>query len=269
MKRATELGRALISRRWWWVTLIVIGLMILLARLGIWQLDRLAERRAANAALVAALALPPIDLNAEADSLLTQTVGLIDLENRDVVGRGEYDFTDQLVLKLQNYDAFGGVHLITPLRLDGTDLAILVDRGWIPDSDVAEGNLADYETPGPIQVEGYVALTEKLRRQPSAVSAPSGALNEIYRVDIAAIQPDLPYTILPFYVKESPPAELQASPPLLTAREVDLSEGPHQGYALQWFTFSIGLGVAYLIFVNHQMSHAAVSDDAPQANASD
>ncbi len=98
-------------------------------------------------------------------------------------------------------------------------------------------------------------MTEKLRRQPSAVSAPTGELNEIYRVDVAAIQPDLPYTLLPFYVKESPlAANPRTTPPLRTARDVDLSEGPHLGYALQWFTFSIGLGVAYLIFVNRQLA---------------
>lgn len=255
MSHLAELGRALVSRRWWWVTLIVIGLMIMLARLGIWQLDRLAERRAANAALVAALNSPPIDLNMEAVRLAGEATVSDTLANRDVIARGEYDWDNQLVLKLQTYDSFSGVHLITPLRLAGTDLAVLVDRGWIPDSEVAAGNWAAYQTSGPAEVEGYVALTEKLRRQPSAVSAPLGDLKEIYRVDVAAIQPDLPYTLLPFYVKGSPPADgQQDAPPLLTSRDIDLTEGPHQGYALQWFTFSIGLGVAYLIFVNRQLT---------------
>lgn len=58
-----ELGRALISRQWWWVTLVVLALMALFARLGIWQLDRLEQRQAANAQLVAALDSTPIDLN--------------------------------------------------------------------------------------------------------------------------------------------------------------------------------------------------------------
>ena len=49
-----ELGRTLFSRRWWWVTLIVLVLMAVFARLGFWQLDRLEQRRAANAQLIAA-----------------------------------------------------------------------------------------------------------------------------------------------------------------------------------------------------------------------
>jgi surfeit locus 1 family protein len=254
MNRVTELARALVGRRWWWVTLVVIAMMIGLARLGIWQLDRLEQRRAANAALVAALDSPPIDLNDATTGLPDSDPELTALANRDVIARGEYDFDHQLVLKLQTFDSFSGVHLVTPLRLAGSETAVLVDRGWIPDSDVAEGNIAVYETGGPVTVEGFVALSEKLRRQPSAVSAPTGELNEIYRVDVAAIQPDLPYELLPFYIKESPPPGTQQTLPFLTAREVDLSEGPHQGYALQWFTFAIGLGVAYVIFVNRQLT---------------
>lgn len=263
MTSAAELGRALVGRRWWWVTLVVIGLMIVLARLGVWQLDRLEERRLANAALVASLDATPLDLNAQVPTLSDQESDLAQLANRDVVARGEYDFENQLVLKLQTFDGYSGVHLVTPLRLEGSESAILVDRGWIPDSDVAAGNWAAYEMSGPVSVEGYVALSEKLRRQPSAVSAPVGELNEIYRVDVAAIQPELPYTLLPFYVKESPPPEGQVNPPLLTAREVDLSEGPHLSYALQWFTFAIGLGVAYIIFVYRQLAQAKRIEVSP------
>jgi surfeit locus 1 family protein len=254
MNRVAELGRALVGRRWWWVTLVVIAMMIGLARLGIWQLDRLEERRMANAALVAALDSPPIDLNDNASALPASDAELAALANRDVIARGVYDFDNQLVLKLQTFDAFSGVHLVTPLKLAGSESAVLVDRGWVPDSDVATSNLAAYETGGPVTVEGYVALSEKLRRQPSAVSAPTGELNEIFRVDVAAIQPDLPYELLPFYIKQSPPPGIQETLPFLTARDVDLSEGPHQGYALQWFTFAIGLGVAYVIFVNRQIA---------------
>ena len=45
--------RLLISRRWWWVTLVVLGGCALLVRLGIWQLDRLAWRRGLNAEITA------------------------------------------------------------------------------------------------------------------------------------------------------------------------------------------------------------------------
>ena len=262
MNRAPAVAIALVGRRWWWVTLVVLALMVLLARLGVWQLNRLEERRAANAALIAALDSPPIDLNTQASTLTDQLPGELEmLANRDVVARGEFDFANQLIVKLQTYQDRTGAHIVTPLILAGTDTAVLVDRGWIPESDVSREGLSAYERPGLVAIDGYIALSEKISRQPSAVSAPTGELNEVFRVDIAAIQPDLPYTILPFYVKESPPETAQTAPPLLTEREVDLSEGPHLGYAVQWFIFSIGLGVAYVIFVNHQLRS---SQNAPE-----
>lgn len=268
MSHAGAVARELVSRRWWWVTLVVIALMILLARLGVWQLHRLQERRDANAALVAALDSAPIDLNAEAGALvLEEPRNAVALANRDVVARGDYDLDNQITLKLQTYESFTGVHLVTPLLLSGTDYAVLVDRGWIPDADVSAAGVRKYDPVGPVEVSGFVVPSEKLLRQPSAVSAPIGELNEVFRVDTDAIQPDLPYTILPFYVSENPPPEPQTEPPLLIPREVDLSEGPHMGYALQWFTFSIGLGVAYVIFVNHQMRAEAERPEEREAGS--
>jgi surfeit locus 1 family protein len=51
------------------------------------------------------------------------------------------------------------------------------------------------------------------------------------------------------YIKQAP-AEDNQQPPLRSEREVDLSEGPHLGYAIQWFLFSAILGVMYVALVN-------------------
>ena len=51
------------SRRWWGVSLAVLVISLGLARLGIWRLDRLAERRARSATLEARLAAPPLLLS--------------------------------------------------------------------------------------------------------------------------------------------------------------------------------------------------------------
>ena len=46
----------LFSKRWILTTLLAFAGVLVLARLGIWQLDRLAERRAFNARVNAAMA---------------------------------------------------------------------------------------------------------------------------------------------------------------------------------------------------------------------
>ncbi len=60
MKRITLIIKTLFGRKWWWVTLLVLALMALLARLGVWQFDRLDQRRAENVVLAAALNAPPM-----------------------------------------------------------------------------------------------------------------------------------------------------------------------------------------------------------------
>lgn len=264
MTRASEVARTLFGRKWWWVTFLVIGLMALLARLGVWQLDRLEQRRTANTELLAAIESAPIDLNSDAGSYSPLRPDEVpsDLANRDVVMTGEFDYADQRVLKLQNWAGRAGVHLITPFVLDGSDSAVLVDRGWIPDAEYEAGNAFDEGT-GTQVVDGYVALTETITRRTVDAVVPVSPGIELFRVDIAAVQEDTPYTLLPFYVKVTPPEGEITSLPIPMAKEVDLSEGPHLDYALQWFIFSLGLGIAYVVYIIHWLR----TKDAPQAQA--
>jgi len=270
----------LFGRRWWWVTLLVVVLAALFIRLGIWQLDRLEQRRASNAVLEQALAAPPLDLNS-----ISLPDDLTTLANRFVTAAGQYDDDQQLILRLQSWQGQPGVHLVTPLVLSrgvgeqgsrpvpstgsGRALseveggaeenpqfarAILVDRGWIPDNEVSAANLAQFQQPGEQTIDGYVALSQTLLRQPDSASAPRGAEREIFRVNVNAIAPTLPYELLPFYIVESPTTAANTSLPYHEPRQVDLSEGPHLGYAIQWFLFSFILLAGYIAYVNKHTS---------------
>ena len=260
MTRARELARTLFSRRWWWVTLLVLATMAVLARLGVWQLDRLEERRAANAQLAAALALPPILLNDELAGYAAAAPDDVaeDLANRDVRLVGAYDYDQQRILKLQSWNGQPGVHLITPLLLEGVagdaglPQTVLIDRGWIPDSEREAGNPFAAEV-GIVTVDGYVALTETISRQTAEAVVPVTPGDELFRVDIEAIQEEMPYRLAPFYVKVAPPAGVDETLPIEVSKEVDLSEGPHLSYAMQWFIFCAGLGIGYLVLVNRSL----------------
>lgn len=241
MNRTRLIARTLFNRRWWWVTLCVLVLMGVLARLGIWQLDRLVERRASNAALLAALTAEPLDLNRDA---VTAEIP----EGRPVVAVGVFDLEAQLLLKVQSWQGQPGVHLITPLVLADGATAVLVDRGWIPDAQANAAGAAAFDVVGPVTVAGGAAKSQTITR--GAAVAPAGPQFEWYRVDIDAIQRQMPYELLPIYVRQAPPPEGNLALPYRSAPEVDLSEGSHLSYALQWFIFSVGLGVAYVIFVN-------------------
>jgi surfeit locus 1 family protein len=243
-----RLLRALFSRRWLWVTLLVIALMGVLARLGIWQLDRLQQRRDANALIAASLAAPPFDLNATA-----VPEDISEWDNRLVAASGTFDYEQEVLLDLQNWGYRAGVNLITPLVLDGSQTAVLVNRGWIPDAESAPEARAAYNVPGEVEITGYVALSEKLSREPTVT--PEGPQVKVYRVDVEALQAQMPYTLLPFYIVQDVENDNEQLPYRLE-RQIDLSEGSHLSYAMQWFIFSIGLGVAYLVFVNRNIHQA-------------
>jgi surfeit locus 1 family protein len=61
----------------------------------------------------------------------------------------------------------------------------------------------------------------------------------------------MPYTLMPVYLQwlpKDPDLEL----PYRAEREIDLSEGSHLGYAIQWFLFATVLGVGYLSLILQQ-----------------
>ena len=238
--------KALFSRKWMAPTIVVFLGILLLLRLGIWQLDRLEQRRAANVDLIAALESPPIDLN---DELLV--MDLAALENREVVVSGVYDLDEQIILKIQNWGGRAGVHLITPLLIDGLDTAVLVDRGWVPQSDVDNGEISKYDVTESVRLDGYIALSQIISRNEGKVQ-PTGPQSEMYRVDVAAIQPQLDYETAPFYLIESPSAT-DDELPFNEARDVEVTEGSHLSYALQWFSFSSMLAVIYLVYVHRSL----------------
>jgi len=243
--RVAILLRTFVSRKWLLPTLAVLAGMILLARLGIWQLDRLAQRRVQNQELRLALEAPPIRLAGDhiPDDLTSR-------KDHAVIVEGKYDMSRQIILKLQYWEGRPGVHLVTPLLITGSKSALLVDRGWIPESSYAADQGASFDAPGLLTVNGYIRLSQTLSRPAAADYQPDTPQREWYRIDISAIQAQMPYPLLPVYMYQAPSLDGDVAPPLRQERVVDLSEGPHLGYAVQWFTFSLMLGIIYVVYVN-------------------
>ena len=236
-----NLLKRLFSRRWLSGTLLVLFAMTLFARLGIWQLDRLEQRRAQNATLQAVLDSPPLNL---AEPLPAEVE---ELENRLATVTGTLRFCPgKRIVLLQQWQGRTGVQLLTPLLIEGMESkAILVNRGWVPQADYEAGQLENYQSAtGVVQVSGFLALS-----QPGRSDAGDDAAQEVYRVDVKAIEAILPYDLLPLYLVESPDEGSNIEPPFQAQREVDLSEGPHLSYAWQWFIFCVLTGSLYLVFV--------------------
>lgn len=243
MPRFGVLLAALVSRKWWWVTILVLAIMALFVRLGIWQLDRLAQRREANTALLAVLQSEPLDL-----ATAVFPPDLTPLKDRQAVASGTFDFDQQGIVKLQLWQGRPGAYLLAPLVLADGKTAVLVNRGWIPEAETAVSNRRQYDQPGQQTIHGYIGLTETVSRA-SGSSSDQPPL-EWFRVDIAQIQPQLPYTLLPVYLIQTPQAGDNQAPPFRAEQVIDLSEGPHLSYAIQWFIFALIGGIGYLVLVS-------------------
>jgi surfeit locus 1 family protein len=246
----TKMGKAAaLARRLWWSALIVLAGMAIMIRLGFWQLDRLAERRASNAELVRQLALPPLSLSGDAlPAELRAGADLTALKNRAASARGTYDFSHQVVLKLQSWQGQPGAHLITPLLIEGSSRAVLVDRGWVPYAEATPQALPQFDEPGPVTVTGRIQLSQPL---PAASARPTSLQADWYRLDIAAIQAQVPYQLLPIAIQQSPPPGRGgiAKLPYRVEPVFDLSDGPHLSYAIQWYSFALIFGGSYVIYV--------------------
>lgn len=243
-------------REWLLTTLLVFLGTALCIRLGIWQLDRLESRRAFNAQVESMHALPPLDLNYEGTDSITA------MEWRSVKVTGEYDFENQIALRNQYYGDQYGYHLWTPLRFDPSTLsegqaptAVLIDRGWIP----AEGNSAPsdwrkYDEPGIMNIAGQIRLgqTKPALGGVADTLPENGAPLEIWNNgDVESILDQLPYSTLPVYIQPNSDAS-DVEPPIPFQPEIELTEGPHFGYALQWFTFASVLFIGYPFYLRKQ-----------------
>jgi surfeit locus 1 family protein len=248
-----QLPRALVGRRWWWTTLLVILGIAFLARLGFWQLDRLDQRRARNAEFVQQASATPLLLTGR---LLPEEVE--ELRDRPAQVEGQYDYLQQIVLKEQSWQGRPGVHLVTPLRIAGSQAAVLVDRGWIPAAELAAGDLSRFNEEIEQPVAGVIQLSQTLSG--GRISVVEEPQQEWYRIDIEAIQRQMPYELLPVYLLLSPDDDSEQSElPYRMWADIDLSEGPHLSYAVQWFIFATLLGVGYLryVAVHHRQDHRA------------
>jgi len=239
--------RKMFSWKWAIATLLVFLGTALCIRLGIWQLDRLAQRRAFNEQVTTMRAREPMKLNSGAPA------DIASMEWRAVTVTGEYDFENQVALRNQYYDSHYGFHLITPLRFDGG--AVLVDRGWIPaESDSAPEDWRVYDEAGAVVVTGQIRLGHgkpAFGGVADALPLDGSRLAVWNNLDVEKISAQLPYPILTVFIQ--PNVEVgDASPPIPFQPIIELTEGSHFGYALQWFTFAVILFFGYPFFIKKQ-----------------
>jgi surfeit locus 1 family protein len=237
------------------LTVLVVGGTLAMIGLGVWQLQRLVERRALNAQISARMAQAPTALTGASGDLPEYT---------PVLATGSFDFANEIIVKNRAHEQQPGVHLLTPLRLEGSDRAVLVDRGWVPYTQADPASRAAFDGPaGLVTVTGLARLSETrnfflLPADPTASPA-APRLDAWFWIDIPQISGQVPYSLLPFFIEAAPRAG-PATLPLSNYEDIDLSDGPHLSYAIQWFSFALILVGGSLVLWRQSRKRGTATD---------
>lgn len=244
------------------VRIVLLGIIAIAAaagcvRLGIWQLHRLAQRRAQNALIRARTASPPVSVS---------EVRMLDTTAshwRRVSIRGVADYDAELVHATRSQNGSPGVYLLTPVRpLDGqwSDTSVLLLRGFVPSPD---GRTIDWSAARESDTISFDAIVTSFPPpRPGNVRMPSAAraVRVLDRDTIAALmqRPLAPFVLLVLgdTVMRDVSKATRIPPP-------SLGEGAHESYAYQWFSFALVALVGFGAFVvTDRRKHSPVGPES-------
>jgi surfeit locus 1 family protein len=226
--------------RWWILAGAVVGVVIT-SRLGVWQLDRAAQKQALHAAIAQRATLPPLsagELARSADAAAEQHHRLVRL-------RGVW-VNDRTVF-LDNRQMAGqpGFFVITPLAIDGSAEAVLVQRGWVPRHQQDRTLLpALPAAAGPADVVGRIAPppARLYEFEPQG----GGAIRQ--NLDIPAFAIESGLRLLPVSVLQQDAGGGAADGLRRQWLEPAAGVHKHYGYAFQWFALAALMAGLYVWF---------------------
>lgn len=225
-------------------TLLTFALLPLLLALGVWQLHRAEEKRAVWELQERNAQRSPVMLSPEHRNAT-------DLLGAPVQVRGHWDRRHQVLLVNQTYRGEPGYEVYTPLRIEGSGIGVMVDRGWIR-HELGQARLPDPAVdPRPVTLLGVVdtppSIGLKLGDAPDA--GQGGWPRQVQYLDLEWLEAQLGYPLLPFVV-----LHLEGDPaPLIRSRDPEqvgkggMPPEKHISYALQWFSLAAALLVIYIV----------------------
>ena len=201
--------------------------------LGLWQWNKAESKTALQASLDTrsqdvTIAMPTKPADVEA------------LRHRRVLLRGHYDATRQVLIDNRLHREQAGYHVITPLRLEGSDMHVLVNRGWLP-APADHARQPEAAVPvGAVELTGIAVLPAS--RFFNLAAQPSSGWQPVWQnLDLERFRSAVDYPLQPLIVQLDPQA------PGGFVREwprPDERADRHRSYALQWFGFAVAsLGI--------------------------
>jgi cytochrome oxidase assembly protein ShyY1 len=243
--------------------IVVVALVVTMVLLGFWQLRRLEEKRDQHDLVLARQEGPPaaladlVPVDAAVDAPAVDAV----LYRRAVV-TGRYRPEDTVVVPNRTLNGASGAWVLTPLQPDDGP-AVLVNRGFVGFTQAGEVDPPPAPS-GQVTVEGLVSPSQQRGR--FGGSGPDAAIPEMARVDIEAFEDRVDYDLRPAYLQLTTSDPVQptsaGAPELVPLEPPAPDEGPHLGYAVQWFIFATIAGGGYLLLLRKVAGEQAADERA-------
>jgi surfeit locus 1 family protein len=231
-------------------TLLMLVVFPLFIALGIWQLNRAAEKRQIDQGVHNAQKMAALNLNRINKTRLSKLV------YRKATLSGHYDKQHQLLLDNRTHQGKPGYHVLTPLLLSGQDKpsAVLINRGWIPYSGTRD-NIPDISVDDRARtLTGIIKKPAKsivLQKEHSETTGNQQYPQLIQSIALNKLATQLQVTLLPIII------ELDKNDKDGFVRDWQPYYGSvdkHNAYALQWFAMAAILLFLYLKLNTKKMS---------------
>lgn len=224
--------------RWILSHLLVVVIVIVMVFLGFWQLHRLAEKQARNQLAAENSRRGPVTLAALLEEMTTRP--LAELQYRAVELRGSYDTAGEVAVRNRTLDGAPGRWIVTPFTVDDGGPAVAVMRGFVPQviDDLAPPFNGVEPPPGEVRVVGYVQPTQVKDGWFGVTDPSDGTLAEFSRVDVGRLAKQYG-ELQPFWVQLRGQDPASNPNPMTAVPLPPDNEGPHRGYAVQWFIFAV------------------------------
>jgi cytochrome oxidase assembly protein ShyY1 len=233
------------------VTILLVALGI---SLGNWQERRAAQKIALRDRIALRAAEPPVDLG-------PQPATLAPLEFRHVRVTGQFIPGWPIFLDNRPHQGRSGFYLLMPFKIAGSDLHVMVARGWLPVDPKDHYRVPAFGTPaGQVTIEGIVTgnVGHIMQLGGPAALKPAAIVQNL---DLKQFALASGLASQPFFVQQTGPSQPGEN---LVRDWPQPSTGidTHKGYALQWYGLA---AMAFLFYVITGFRSGTKPDDAVRA----
>lgn len=220
-------------------TLAAAVLLPVFVVLGVWQTHRADFKRELQAEYDARIAGPVVAIEPRLQPANA-------LRFYRVLVRGSYESDRQLFVDNRVHRGVAGFHVVTPLRIAGGDVRVLVNRGWIA-ANPDRSRLPSAEVPaGEVEVSGIAIVPATDYFTLGEPPAASGVWESVWpHLDLERFAKAASYPVQPVIVLLDPASA--AGGFVREWARLDTGIKTHQSYAFQWYSLAVAVAAVYLL----------------------